>query len=364
MTLTNPPGGNQPPIGQQPGATGAPSPERTRMDTTSTNETPESPDGGQPSTDHQRGERFDMHRRHGHQHGHGAHDGERHGPGWHRGFGPGRPGGPDWAGRERDGDPDTNQMPDDGPGRRFMGFGRMHRHRRDAFAQAMGRGFGPGGPGGPGSGWGGPRGRRGFGGHGGPGDGRGGPWFGEDGPGRQRGERFFARGELRYVILDLVNDQPRHGYDIIRALEEQFSGLYSPSPGSVYPTLQLLEDQEFVVSEQQDGKKIFRATDAGRAELAKRGDTLQAIRDRIGARPVFEAIGDIRPIVGELWDLGQTVMRAASRGDLADGDRVDRLREAIRRARREIDEVLTVPVGDRPSGKPDPKAEEPVPPIM
>ncbi len=361
MTLTNPPGGNQPPIGQQPGATGAPSPERTRMDTTSTNETP---DGGQPSTDDQRGERFDTHRRHGHHHGRGEHPGEHRGPGRHRGFGPGRHGGPDWAGRERDGEPDTNQMPDDGPGRRFMGFGRMHRHQRDAFAQAMGRGFGPGGPGGPGSGWGGPRGRRGFGGHGGPGDGRGGPWFGEDGPGRQRGERFFARGELRYVILDLVNDQPRHGYDIIRALEEQFSGLYSPSPGSVYPTLQLLEDQSFVVSEQQDGKKVFRATDAGRDELAKRGDTLQAIRDRIGARPVFEAIGDIRPIVGELWDLGQTVMRAASRGDLADGDRVDRLREAIRRARREIDEILTVPVGGRPSGKPDPKADEPVPPIM
>ena len=246
-----------------------------------------------------------------------------------------------------------------------MGFGPMHRHRREALAQAMGRGFGPGDRGGE-RGWGGPRGshggRRGFGGHGGPG-GRG-PWFGEDGPGRQRGERFFERGELRYVILDLINDQPRHGYDVIRALEEQFSGLYSPSPGSVYPTLQLLEDQGFVVSESEDGKKVFRATDEGRAELEKREATLQAIRDRIGARPVFEAIGDIRPIVGELWDLGQTVMRAASRGDLADTERVDRLREAIRRARQEIDEILTVPTVARPGGNPDPKTDESAPPIM
>ena len=156
------------------------------------------------------------------------------------------------------------------------------------------------------------------------------------------------------MILDLVNDEPRHGYDIIRALEEQFSGLYSPSPGTIYPTLSLLEDQGFVVSEAIGGKKVFRATDAGRAELARQGDTLQAIRDRIGARPVFGAIGDIRPIVGELWDLGQTVMWAASRGDLADEVRIQRLRETIRRARSEIDTILSGPATGRQEAKPDP----------
>lgn len=352
------PGGNPPPIGRSAGANGALSPERTPMN--STTRTTENPDGGQPSSNEQRDERFGDHRPHGHHHGH------RHGhggPGRRGGFGFGRPGSPEWDGRRRDSNPDLDQSQDVGPSRRFMGFGPMHRHRREAFAQAMARGFGPGERGGE-RGWGGPRGphggRRGFGGPGG----RGGPWSGEDGPGRPRGERFFERGELRYVILDLINDQPRHGYDIIRALEEQFSGLYSPSPGSVYPTLQLLEDQSFVVSEQLEGKKIFRATDEGRAELEKRGATLQAIRDRIGARPVFEAIGDIRPIVGELWDLGQTVMRAASRGDLADGQRVDRLRETIQRARQEIDEILTAPATDRPGGKPDPKSDESIPQIM
>ncbi len=354
--------GSQPPIDQPAGAHGAPSPERTPMDTTTW--TTDTREGGQPSlTERQRGERHGDHRHHGHHHGH------RHGPGGpgrHRGFGFGRHGGPGWDSHQRDGDPDADQPQGDGTSRRFMGFGPMHRHQREALAQAMARGFGPGDRGGE-RGWGGPRGphggRRGFGGPGGP-AGRGGPWSGEDGPGRPRGERFFERGELRYVILDLINDQPRHGYDIIRALEEQFSGLYSPSPGSVYPTLQLLEDQGFVVSEPLDGKKIFRTTDEGRAELEKRGDALQAIRDRIGARPVFDAIGDIRPIVGELWDLGQTVMQAASRGSLGDPERIERLREAIRRARQEIDEILTVPTVARPTAKPEPKTDESVPPIM
>ncbi len=353
------PSGNRPLPDQQPGANSAPSPERTRMNTqqTSTDTT----GGEQPSTDRQRGEHLDdcRHHHHGGPGGH-RHFG-RHGHGRHHGFGPGRWGGPPWAGERHRDDADDQRSDEGGPGRRFGGFRSMRRHQREAFAQAMARGFGPGGPG-SGSGWGGGhRGGRGgrhpfgFGGPGGPD----GPGFGPGGPGGRLRERFFERGELRYVILDLVNDQPRHGYDIIRALEEQFSGLYSPSPGTIYPSLQLLDDQGLVVSESADGKKVFRATDEGRAELAKRSDTLQAIRDRIGARPVFEAIGDIRPIVGELWDLGQTVMRAASRGDLADEERVERLREAIRRAREEIDTILTVPA-EPSQAKPDPTADEPV----
>jgi DNA-binding PadR family transcriptional regulator len=158
------------------------------------------------------------------------------------------------------------------------------------------------------------------------------------------------------VILDLVNEQPRHGYDIIRALEEQFEGLYSPSPGTVYPTLSLLEDQGFIVSDQQEGKKVYRTTEAGQAEVAKHADTLRAIRDRIGARPVFESLGDVRPIVGELWELGQTVMRAAKRGDLSEGNRVERLQAEIRRSREAIDAILSGPAGD--ASPAPPKADD------
>ena len=360
------PSGNEPLPDQQPGAVRAPGPERTTMNTTSA--TPaDTPDRPAPSREGPSGERHHDRRHHDHGHDHEGPGGHRrfgrHGHGRHHGFGSGRRSGPPWAAGWYQDEADDQRSNEGGPGHRFGGFGGArpgHHHRREAFLRAMARGFGPGGPGGPGFGPGGPGGRRGFGGHGGPGGGRGGPWFGEDGPGRKRGERFFERGELRYVILDLVNDQPRHGYDIIRALEEQFSGLYSPSPGTIYPTLQLQEDQGLVVSEPADGKKVYRATDEGRAVLAERADVIQAIRDRIGARPVFEAIGDIRPIVGELWELGQTVMRAASRGDLADEGRVGRLREAIRRAKAEVDTILTVPSGERPEAKPDRAADEPV----
>src|SRR3712207_5975654 len=75
--------------------------------------------------------------------------------------------------------------------------------------------------------------------------------FGRRWRGFGRGERLFDRGDLKYVILDLLRARPRHGYDIIRALEDRFRGLYSPSPGSVYPTLQLLEDQGLVSSSRQ-----------------------------------------------------------------------------------------------------------------
>src|SRR5919202_1373987 len=81
------------------------------------------------------------------------------------------------------------------------------------------------------------------------------------------GERLFGRGDLKYVILDLLKDQPRHGYEVIRALEERFRGFYSPSPGSVYPTLQLLADQGYLTSTERDGKRVYAITDEGRKFL-------------------------------------------------------------------------------------------------
>ncbi|MGI8549564.1 MAG: PadR family transcriptional regulator, partial [Dehalococcoidia bacterium] len=99
----------------------------------------------------------------------------------------------------------------------------------------------------------------------------------------RRAERFLERGDLKYVILDLLQEQPRHGYDIIRALEERFGGFYSPSPGVIYPTLQLLEDQGAVTGAEQDGKKVYTITEAGRHLLAERPDHLAGIRDRMRA---------------------------------------------------------------------------------
>ena len=109
-------------------------------------------------------------------------------------------------------------------------------------------------------------------------------FFGAEGRprGRWRGGRMFEQGDLRLVILRLLEEKPRHGYEIIKALEERFGGAYSPSPGVVYPTLQLLEDQGLAkVRPEQDGKKIYEITDAGRTYLGEHRGTVDSIFERI-----------------------------------------------------------------------------------
>ncbi|RIN12594.1 PadR family transcriptional regulator [Staphylococcus sp. KG4-3] len=80
-------------------------------------------------------------------------------------------------------------------------------------------------------------------------------------------ERFFKKGDLQFVILKMLKEESKHGYQIIKDLEEQFKGFYSPSPGSVYPILQMLEDREFVSISKEGKKKIYTITDEGIAFL-------------------------------------------------------------------------------------------------
>ena len=108
--------------------------------------------------------------------------------------------------------------------------------------------------------------------------------FGAEGRprGRWRGGRMFEQGDLRYVVLRLLEEKPRHGYEIIKALEERFGGAYAPSPGTVYPTLQLLEDLGYArIVPGPEGKKVYEITDEGRAHLADNRDTVDNIFDRI-----------------------------------------------------------------------------------
>jgi DNA-binding PadR family transcriptional regulator len=168
----------------------------------------------------------------------------------------------------------------------------------------------------------------------------GGPWAGpRDGFGPSR-RRRFGRGDLKYVILDLLQDGPRHGYDIIRALEERSHGFYSPSAGSVYPTLQLLEDQGLVTSTQQEGKRVYTITDAGRAFLQERSDTMDDVRSRM-----FEGWGgrmspELRDLVDEMRQLGQTVMAEGRHGRLRDPETIRKLRDLVHRTRREVEEIF------------------------
>lgn len=147
-----------------------------------------------------------------------------------------------------------------------------------------------------------------FGGH----VGRGGHFGAEDpfgrGGGGRRGGRMFAGGELRLLLLHLVAEQPRHGYDLIRAIGDLAGGEYAPSPGVVYPTLSLLVDEALIAEEAGDGpRKAFAVTDPGRAELADRDAELEPIlarlrtlaeqRDRADSPPVRRAMGNLRTAV-------------------------------------------------------------------
>ena len=110
-------------------------------------------------------------------------------------------------------------------------------------------------------------------------------WSG--GRGGRRARRMFESGELRLVLLKLIADEPRHGYDLIRAIEELTGGEYAPSPGVVYPTLTLLQDMGFIEEAPGEGpRKAFQATAEGRAHLDERAEEIEAL---------FERLTDLKP---------------------------------------------------------------------
>jgi DNA-binding PadR family transcriptional regulator len=179
-----------------------------------------------------------------------------------------------------------------------------------------------------------------------------GPGFDFDFFGPGRGERFFGRGDLKVVILELLKDQPRHGYDIIRALEERMRGRYRPSPGSVYPTLQMLEDLGYVSSTQQDGKKIYTITDEGRRYLSEQQPTVDDIRSRITAGWDAAQRPEVSDLMHEVQQLARALFRNGTRS-LHEPDRLKKLRDIVARARAEVEtfenEPPTSPAGAPPS---------------
>jgi DNA-binding PadR family transcriptional regulator len=92
----------------------------------------------------------------------------------------------------------------------------------------------------------------------------------------------FAHGRLRLYLLKLLDESPRHGYEVIRLLEERFQGLYAPSAGTVYPRLAKLEQEGLVTLATEGGRKVYSLTDAGRAEVASRQDELEYLEQEIG----------------------------------------------------------------------------------
>ncbi|MFJ9926240.1 DNA-binding transcriptional regulator, PadR family [Streptomyces misionensis] len=150
----------------------------------------------------------------------------------------------------------------------------------------------------------------------------------------------FAHGRLRLYLLKLLDEAPRHGYEVIRLLEERFQGLYAPSAGTVYPRLAKLEAEGLVTHTTEGGRKVYAITDAGRTELAGRSGELADLELEI-RESVAELAAEIRADVrGAAGDLRREMRAAASEARGADsaGDDKDAWRvakEEMRRVRQE-----------------------------
>jgi len=166
----------------------------------------------------------------------------------------------------------------------------------------------------------------------------GGRWEGfEHGFGGGR-ERFFSSGHLRLVILQLIAEKPSYGYEIIKAIEERLSGGYAPSPGVVYPTLTMLEEEELAVSSTEGNKKLYAATEQGKEYLKANSATVKAIFGRMEqARKVFGR-GRSPQIMRALMNLRYALRMRVGRGDLS-AEQVSRIAEALDAAARAIDQT-------------------------
>jgi DNA-binding PadR family transcriptional regulator len=110
----------------------------------------------------------------------------------------------------------------------------------------------------------------------------------------------FRHGSLRLYLLRLLDEEPRHGYEVIRLLRDRFMGVYSPSPGTIYPRLARLEEEGLVTHDEVDGRKVYRITETGREELRSRSDELDELEEELSA-----SVSDIVREVRE--DVRQTV---------------------------------------------------------
>jgi DNA-binding PadR family transcriptional regulator len=163
--------------------------------------------------------------------------------------------------------------------------------------------------------------------------------FGAQGGGRNWGRRrrqMFESGEVKFVILRLLREKPRHGYEVIKALEERLHGCYSPSAGTVYPTLQLLEDQGYVRAVEDGGKKVYHITPEGEAFLDENRVVLDDIFDRVRDTVRDFAGGHMADLNHAFTKLAATTYKRAWRWG-PDHPAVPRIVEILKRATEEIE---------------------------
>lgn len=161
---------------------------------------------------------------------------------------------------------------------------------------------------------------------------------GPGGRGRfRRRQQMFESGEVKYVILRLLKEKPRHGYEVIKALEEKMGGWYTPSAGTVYPTLQLLEDQGYVRVVETEGKKVYHITAEGERFLEEHRDVVDDILDRVREAVRGFAGGSMGELNHAFARLAKLAYRDAWRG--GSEETVRQIIEILKRAAEEIEKA-------------------------
>jgi DNA-binding PadR family transcriptional regulator len=162
---------------------------------------------------------------------------------------------------------------------------------------------------------------------------------------KARAGRVFEQGDLKYVILRLLAEKPRHGYEIIKELEDRFGGSYAPSPGTVYPTLTMLEDLGYArAMPEEGGRKIYEITDEGRKHLEEHSATVDDIFERIAkfVEGFFDApMSDLKR---SMASLARATFYVASRSP-NDRERLAKISEILKKAAAEIERLTQEEAG-------------------
>ena len=173
-------------------------------------------------------------------------------------------------------------------------------------------------------------------------------WRGWRGPrGRRHRTQVFESGDMKFVILRLLKERPRHGYEIIKAIEEKMWGCYTPSAGTIYPTLQLLEDQGFVRPVETDGKRVYHITDTGERFLADNNDLLDDIFERVRETVRDFAGGHMGELNGAFARLATSIYKRAWRKAPED-PAIKRVAEILRKAAEDIEQAWGGSKGPEP----------------
>lgn len=163
----------------------------------------------------------------------------------------------------------------------------------------------------------------------------GGPGGGMWGGGRRRA-RMFEHGDLKLVVLKLIGEKPRHGYELIKAIEDKVGGAYSPSAGVIYPTLTLLEELGQVSVEQAESKKLYSITEAGRVALSENAAALQGLEERMAWIRDKEAGGPPPQILRAMENL-KMALRLRLSGETPSEEQINAMAAALDAAATQIE---------------------------